>query len=105
GGVIIVPLQMLFLGEKIKLAIQTSLGVIVITSIGACLGHLREGNILFFEGIILGLGGLFGAQLSTRYLPKLSDRVVKICFCSLLIILSVYFFWRAWQSYLVNSEF
>ena len=33
GGVIMVPLQILLLGESIKTAIQTSLGVIVITAI------------------------------------------------------------------------
>jgi len=99
GGVILVPLQMLLLGENIKRAIQTSLGVIVITAISACIGHAIEGNVLFLEGIILGTGGLIGAQISTRYLPKLPDRVVKFSFYTLLVILSIYFFWRAWQSY------
>lgn len=99
GGVILVPLQMLFLGEKIKLAIQTSLGVIVITALSACIGHALEGNVLFIEGLILGTGGLIGAQLSTRYLPKLPDKVVKYSFYTLLVILSIYFFWRAWNSY------
>ncbi|MDP8932781.1 MAG: sulfite exporter TauE/SafE family protein, partial [Cyanobacteriota bacterium] len=39
GGVIMVPLQILLLGESIKTAIQTSLGVIVITAISATAGH------------------------------------------------------------------
>ncbi|PSF38258.1 hypothetical protein C7H19_07255 [Aphanothece hegewaldii CCALA 016] len=102
GGVIMVPLQMMFLGEKIKLAIQTSLGVIMITSISSCLGHAKAGNVLFSEGIILGIGGLIGAQISTRFLPKLPDQVVKICFYSLLLILSIYFFIRAWHGYLLR---
>jgi uncharacterized membrane protein YfcA len=100
GGVILVPLQMLFLGEKIKVAIQTSLGAIVITSVAAFIGHWHEGNVLFLPGVILGIGGLLGVQASTRYLPKLSDRTVKICFIALLFVLSIYFFWRAWISFL-----
>ncbi|NES80642.1 MAG: sulfite exporter TauE/SafE family protein [Moorea sp. SIO2B7] len=99
GGVIMVPLQMLLLGENIKVAIQTSLGVIVITSISACVGHAHRGNVLFLEGIMLGIGGLVGAQLSTRYLPKLPDKFVSFSFRMMLAILSVYFFWRAWNSY------
>lgn len=99
GGVILVPLQMLLLGENIKRAIQTSLAVIVITAVSACIGHALEGNVLFLEGIILGTGGLVGAQVSTRYLPKLPERVVKFSFYTLLVILSIYFFWQAWQSY------
>lgn len=97
GGVILVPLQMLLLGEKIKSAIQTSLGVIVITSISACIGHASRGNILWIPGIILGIGGLIGAQISTRFLPRLPDRFVANSFKILLAILSVYVFYQAYQ--------
>jgi uncharacterized protein len=99
GGVIMVPLQILLLGEAIKVAIQTSLGVIIITAISATIGHAAKGNILWIEGIILGLGGLIGAQISTRFLPKLPDHVVSIAFRSLLAILSVYIFFQAWQKF------
>jgi hypothetical protein len=98
GGVIMVPFQMLLLGETIKVAIQTSLGVIVITAISACIGHAVAGNVLWLEGVILGIGGLLGAQVSTRYLPKLPDRVVRICFYTLLIVLAGYFFWQSLNS-------
>lgn len=99
GGVIMVPLQILLLGEPIKLAIQTSLGVIVITAISATIGHTVSGNILFVQGMTLGIGGLVGAQISTRFLPKLPDQVVVLAFRTLLAILAVYMFWQAWQQY------
>jgi uncharacterized protein len=99
GGVIMVPLQILLLGESIKTAIQTSLGVIVITAISATLGHATRGNVLWNVGLILGAGGLLGAQISTRFLPKLSDRTVSLAFRSLLTLLSVYIFWQAWQEF------
>jgi len=95
GGVIMVPLQMVLLGESIKVAIQTSLGVIVITSVSATLGHAWQGNVLFLQGLVLGLGGLAGAQLSTRYLPKLPDRAIRFGFYTLLALLAVYTFWQA----------
>ncbi|MDM9385145.1 sulfite exporter TauE/SafE family protein [Chlorogloeopsis sp. ULAP01] len=97
GGVIMVPLQILLLAEPIKVAIQTSLGVIVITAISATIGHAISENILFLEGLILGLGGLVGVQISTRFLPKLSDQFVSFAFRFLLAVLSVYIFWQAWQ--------
>lgn len=99
GGVIMVPLQMLLLGEPIKVAIQTSLGVIVITAVSACIGHAIEGNVLFIPGLLLGGGGLLGAQISTRVLPRLSDRVVSLIFTIFLGLLSIYMFWQAWTSY------
>jgi uncharacterized protein len=97
GGVILVPLQILLLGEKIKSAVQTSLGVIVITSIAACAGHAFRGNIIWLTGIILGMGGLIGAQISTRFLPRLSDRFVTVSFNLLLGLLSIYVFYQAYQ--------
>ena len=99
GGVIMVPLQILLLGESIKTAIQTSLGVIVITAISATAGHAVRGNVLWVVGLILGGGGLLGAQISTRFLPRLPDRTISIAFRSLLAILSIYVFWQAWQKF------
>ncbi len=99
GGTIMVPLQILLLGEDIKVAIQTSLGVIVITALAACTGHTLAGNILFVQGIILGCGGLLGVQMSTRTLPKLPDAVVSIALRIFLGILSIYIFWESWVNY------
>ena len=95
GGAIMVPLQMALLGEPIKVAIQTSLGVIVITGISATVGHAWQGNVLFWQGLVLGLGGLVGAQVSTRYLPKLRDRAITFGFYTLLVLLAIYTFWQA----------
>jgi uncharacterized protein len=92
GGAIMVPLQMLLLGETIKVAIQTSLGVVVLTAGSATLGHSIHGHVLFDRGIMLGIGGLLGAQFGTRYLPKLPDRVVNILFRVTLFLISIYSF-------------
>ncbi|NEQ35060.1 MAG: sulfite exporter TauE/SafE family protein [Okeania sp. SIO3I5] len=97
GGVIMIPLQILLLGEPIKAAIRTSLGVIVVTSISAAFGHYLNGNVLFVEGLCLGFAGLISAQISTRFLPKLPSSVVSFAFRTLLVILAIYTFWKAWQ--------
>jgi uncharacterized membrane protein YfcA len=101
GGVVMVPLQILLLKEDIKTAIRTSLGAIVITGLSACTWHALNNNVRFITGIILGLGGLVGVQMSTRFLPKLPDRTVTFMFRMLLALLSVYFFYKAWGSYTV----
>jgi len=99
GGVIMVPLQILLLRETIKTAIQTSLGAIVITSVSACLGHALRNNVVWITGFVLGFGGIIGAQVSTRFLPRLPDEILSLLFRIFLAILSVYVFWLAWQSY------
>lgn len=103
GGVIMVPMQMLLLGETIKTAVQTSLGVIVITAISAVAGHALKGNVLFLPGLLLGIGGLIGVQFSTRFLPKMPDRWVSLAFRTLLLILSGYVFYQAWLAYQTTS--
>ncbi|MBW4654513.1 MAG: sulfite exporter TauE/SafE family protein [Kaiparowitsia implicata GSE-PSE-MK54-09C] len=90
GGVVMVPLQMLMLGERIKSAVRTSLGAIVAIAISALAQHAWNGNVLWIPGIALGLGGVVGAQLGTRILPKLPDSSVNTLFRGFLIVLSIY---------------
>ncbi|MBC7883768.1 MAG: sulfite exporter TauE/SafE family protein [Anaerolineae bacterium] len=99
GGVIMVPLQMLLLREAIKVAIQTSLGVVVLTAVFAVIGHAFHGHVLVIEGLILGAGGLLGAQFSTRFLPKLSDAAVSSIFSIAVALLGSYALFQAWKAY------
>lgn len=98
GGVVLVPLQVLLLKEPIKSAVRTSLGVILITSIMSTLGHAYRGNILYLDGLMLGTGGVVGAQLGAALLHKIPNNAVKNGFRSLLVFLSIYVFWQAWMS-------
>jgi uncharacterized protein len=99
GGTIMVPLQMLLLNEEIKVAIRTSLGVIVITTISASIVHAVEGNILYIPGLILGVGGIVGTQIGARVLPKLPNSLVSKIFTIFLILMAVFNFWQAYKSY------
>ena len=100
GGAIMVPLQMLLLDEKIKVAIRTSLGVIVAASLSSSISHAAKGNVLFLEGLVLGVGGMLGTQIGTRVLPKLADSLVSRIFIVFLATMAVFMFWRGWQGYL-----
>jgi len=90
GGVVMVPLQMLFLGENVKAAVRTSLGAIVAIAISGLIQHGLNGNVLWIPGICLGLGGILGAQLGTRLLPRLSERIVTLLFRAFLVGLAIY---------------
>ncbi|MDY6941337.1 MAG: sulfite exporter TauE/SafE family protein [Cyanobacteriota bacterium] len=90
GGLVMVPLQMLFLGFSIKPAVRTSLGAIVPIAASGLIRHSYSGNVLWIPGLCLGLGGILGAQLGTRLLPKLPARVVDRIFRWLLMGLATY---------------
>lgn len=99
GGAIMVPMQMLLLRENIKTAIQTSLGVIFITSISNLLIYAQQGSIQVLTGLTLGFGGLCGAQVGSYYLPKLANKTVNFIFNIILAILSANMFWQAGIKY------
>ncbi|WP_052672470.1 sulfite exporter TauE/SafE family protein [Aliterella atlantica] len=68
GGIVLIPLQILMLGETVESAISTSLGVVFLSSMSACISHGLSGNVLFLEGSLLGITGAFGTVLGTRWL-------------------------------------
>jgi uncharacterized protein len=99
GGVVMVPLQMLFLGETIKAAVRTSLGAIVAIAISGLAQHTWNGNVLWIPGLCLGMGGVLGAQFGTRLLPRLPDRTVNLLFRAFLIGLAIYMAFRGIQAW------
>lgn len=99
GGAIMVPLQMLLLNEDIKVAVRTSLGVIVTATVSSCVFHISRGNVLFIPGLLLGISGMVGSQLGTRTLPKLPSSLVSKIFIFFLAIMAILNYWKAWESY------
>lgn len=90
GGLIMVPLQMLFFSMPIKQSVRNSLGAIVLIAASGLIQHAYNDNVLWIPGICLGLGGIAGAQLGTRVLPKLPSRVVNLLFRLLLLGMAAY---------------
>lgn len=67
----------------------------MLTALSATLGHAWRGNVMVVEGCVVGIGGLVGAQLGTRALPRLSEATVQAMFRSLMVGLALYTFWQA----------
>jgi uncharacterized membrane protein YfcA len=83
GGLVVVPLQVIWLSTPIKVAVRISLAVIVLSSAGAIMGHLvGGGGIDWNSGVALGLGGLVGAPLGARFLrmvtPTAATRLLQV---------------------------
>lgn len=95
GGVIMVPLQLLALGSPIKMAVRTSLGAILLISLSGLVQGAINGQVHWLPGFCLGIGGILGAQLGARWLPKLADRWVDRLFRVLCIVLGLYMILRA----------
>jgi uncharacterized membrane protein YfcA len=73
------------------------LGAIVLIAASGLMQHALNQNVLWKPGLALALGGMLGAQLGTRLLPRLPDAIVNRLFRSLLILLSLYMIWKGFH--------
>lgn len=92
GGFLIVPI-LLYLGFTGQKAVGTSFLGILIISISALVAHSKLANIDYKYGILLGLGGIVGAQIGARLVEHVSTSTFKILFAFILVGLAVYLFW------------
>ncbi len=94
GGFLMVPL-LLFLGYSAQKAVGTSFLAILVISASALLAHNKLANVDFRTGILLGLGGILGAQIGARLLEHVSTANFKKVFAVILAGLAGYLFFRS----------
>ncbi len=93
GGFLMVPL-LLFLGYSAQKAVGTSFMAILIISISALFAHGRLDNIDYRTGVLLGLGGMAGAQIGARLLENVSTGQFRKIFALVLVGLAGYLFFK-----------
>lgn len=91
GGIIMVP-ALIFAGYTAHKAAGTSLLAILIICCSAIIAHSRYGNVDWRTGILLGVGGIAGAQLGALLLNYVPADIFRKIFALLLIAFSVYLF-------------
>ncbi len=89
GGVVIVPLLILWLGYDERSATGTSLTAIIpIAAIGVVVQAVY-GNVDAVKGILLGLPAVAGVLLGTWLQQRLSTDVIVLVFAALLVASSI----------------
>jgi len=91
GGFLMVPL-LLFLGFTAQKAVGTSFVGILVIAASALIAHGRMANIDYKYGLLLGLGGIIGAQIGARFLEDVPTELFKKIFAVILIGLAIYLF-------------
>jgi uncharacterized membrane protein YfcA len=93
GGFLMVPI-LLFLGYSAQKAVGTSFLAILVISISALIAHGKLQNVDYRLGILLGLGGVVGAQIGARVVEHLSTAQFRRMFAVILVGLAVYIFFK-----------
>lgn len=93
GGFLMVPL-LLVMGFSAQKAVGTSFLGIFVISISALLVHNKLANVDWRMGLLLGFGGVIGAQIGARLVEHVSTAQFKKIFALILVGLAVYLFFR-----------
>ncbi len=83
---------LLFAGYTAQKAVGTSFLAILVIAVSALLAHNKFANVDYKAGILLGLGGIVGAQIGARLVQHVSTGSFKRIFAAILIGLAVYLF-------------
>lgn len=98
GGIVMVPAFTRFLGMDIRMAIGTSMVIIVLTAAVAGAKHYQLGNvdlrIVLIVAVLAMIGGYAGASLTGH----LSVRTLQMVFAVFILIVGCDMFIKAWNT-------
>lgn len=89
GGVVMVPLLVLWLGFDERVATGTSLAAIVVIATVATLVHGAYGNVHVSDGVLVGVPAIGGVILGTELQRRISTKAISLVFAALLVVVAV----------------
>lgn len=93
GGFLMIPL-LLFMGYEARKAVGTSFLAILVISISALVAHRKLANVDYTAGVLLGIGGVVGAQIGARLVEHVSTDQFQKIFAVILLGLAIYLFFK-----------
>lgn len=91
GGVLLVPFLVLVLRRAQHVAHATSLVAILFAGASGGTRFAFDGAVQWVAVVALAVGAVAGAQLGARFLPKLTDTVLRRLFGVVLLVVAVRF--------------
>jgi uncharacterized membrane protein YfcA len=89
GGIVMVPLLVLWAGYGQRDAHATSLGAIIPISVAGIITFGIAGQVKLWPAVALAGGAIFGARVGAGLLARLDERVLKIIFGAFLLAVAV----------------
>jgi hypothetical protein len=95
GGIVMVPLLVLWAGYAQREAHAMSLGAIIPISLAGVLTYGIAGEVRLWEALALTIGAVVGARIGAGLLTRLDEYVLKLAFGVFLIGVAVFMGVRA----------
>ena len=96
GGLVIVPILIIFFGFDPKTAVGTSLFALLLpTGLLGVLEYYRRGEMRMLTGFLIALGLFCGAYFGARITGAISAATMKRAYGVFLILVAIYFFWSS----------
>ena len=93
GGFLIVPF-LIALGYDAQRAVGTSFLAVLVIAVSATVGHARFHAVDWKTGLLLGVGGVVGAQIGPHLLRSVPTLAFQKIFAIVLAALAVWMFLR-----------
>ena len=93
GGVLLVPMLVMFLGYQQRLAAGTSVAAILPAAVVGGIGYAVQGNVDWVAAVLLAIGIVIGAQIGSYLLSKVPTGFLRWLFMVFLlgIVVSLWF--------------
>ena len=85
GGVVIVPLLVLWLGADARVATGTSLVAIAVIAAVATAAHAAYGNVHVADGLLIGVPAVAGVVIGTELQQRISTKAISLIFSAMLV--------------------
>lgn len=89
GGVVLVPMLVMFLGFQQRLAAGTSVAAILPAAVVGGIGYAIQGNVDWVAAIALALGVIVGAQIGSYLLSRVPTGFLRWLFMGFLAVVVV----------------
>jgi uncharacterized membrane protein YfcA len=89
GGIVIVPLLLLFCAWSERPAMATSLGAIGLTATAGAIAYAAHGELKPGAAALVGIPAAFGALAGTALQQRLANRALSFAFAGLLVAIGV----------------
>lgn len=93
GGLVLVPVLVLFMGYVQKNAQATSLVAISLTAVSGALTYGVAGDVLLVPAAVVAAGGLFGAFVGSVLVHRIPEAVISPLFALLMLSAAIRLLW------------